>query len=53
MFVPEITTPGAFDHVFQGQSKKGGFDYVIHTASPVTFSVTDVKKDLIDPAVHG
>ncbi|KAG4025570.1 hypothetical protein MFRU_055g00430 [Monilinia fructicola] len=53
VFVPEITTPGAFDHVFKDQAKKGGFDYVIHTASPVTFSINDVKKDLIDPAVHG
>ncbi|APA13259.1 hypothetical protein sscle_10g080290 [Sclerotinia sclerotiorum 1980 UF-70] len=53
VFVPEITTPGAFDHVFKAQEEKGGFDYIIHTASPVTFSVKDVKKDLIDPAVHG
>ncbi|QSZ34419.1 hypothetical protein DSL72_006011 [Monilinia vaccinii-corymbosi] len=53
VFVPEIATPGAFDHVFKGQTKKGGFDYVIHTASPVTFSFKDVKKDLIDPAVLG
>ncbi|KAF7869930.1 hypothetical protein EAF04_004714 [Stromatinia cepivora] len=53
VFVPEITTPGAFDHVFKDQVKKGGFDYIIHTASPVTFSVKDVKKDLIDPAVRG
>ncbi|KAI9641702.1 hypothetical protein NHQ30_009558 [Ciborinia camelliae] len=53
VFVPEITTPGAFDHVFKDQAKEGGFDYVIHTASPVTFSAKDVKKDLIDPAVHG
>ncbi|ATZ55992.1 hypothetical protein BCIN_12g05340 [Botrytis cinerea B05.10] len=53
VFVPEITTPGAFDHVLRDQAEKGGFDYIIHTASPVTFSVEDVKKDLIDPAVHG
>ncbi|ESZ92585.1 hypothetical protein SBOR_7002 [Sclerotinia borealis F-4128] len=53
VFVPEITTPGAFDHVFKNQINRGGFDYVIHTASPVTFSVDDVKKDLIDPAIHG
>ncbi|KAF7872932.1 uncharacterized protein EAF02_009003 [Botrytis sinoallii] len=53
VFVPEITTPGAFDHVLKDQAKKGGFDYIIHTASPVTFAVKDVKKDLIDPAVHG
>ncbi|THV48494.1 hypothetical protein BGAL_0245g00170 [Botrytis galanthina] len=53
VFVPEITTPGAFDHVLKDQAQKGGFDYIIHTASPVTFAVKDVKKDLIDPAVHG
>lgn len=29
------------------------FDTVIHTASPFHFSVTDTKKDLLDPAING
>ena len=43
--------PGAFDNVFK--SEDIGFDYIIHTASPVNFAVNDVKKDLINPAIHG
>jgi nucleoside-diphosphate-sugar epimerase len=49
--VKDITPPGAFDEVFS--QEKNGFDYIIHTASPVNFSVTDFQKDLIDPAVQG
>ena len=49
--VEDITPPGAFDEVFK--QEKNGFDYIIHTASPVNFSVTDFQKDLIDPAVQG
>ena len=49
--VKDITPPGAFDEVFK--QEKNGFDYIIHTASPVNFSVTDFQKDLIDPAVQG
>lgn len=41
----------AFDEVFK--SEKIGFDYIIHTASPVNFAVNDVKKDLINPAIQG
>lgn len=50
VFVKDIATVGAFDDVFK---QENGFDYVIHTASPVNFSVTDFQKDLIDPAVQG
>lgn len=49
--VPDIVAENAFDHVFK--DAKTPFDYVIHTASPVSFSVTDFQKDLIDPAVKG
>jgi hypothetical protein len=35
------------------KADKAGFDYIIHTASPDAFSVNDVKKDLINPAIHG
>ena len=42
---------GVWDTVFQ--SEKDGFDYIIHTASPVNFKATDIQKELIDPAVQG
>ncbi|KAF7556165.1 hypothetical protein G7Z17_g1611 [Cylindrodendrum hubeiense] len=29
------------------------FEAVIHTASPFHFNVTDIKKDLLDPAING
>lgn len=51
VFVPEIAAEKAFDHVFK--DAKTPFDYIIHTASPVSFSVTDFQKDLIDPALKG
>ena len=48
--VSDINADGAFDDVFA--SAANGFDYIIYTASPVSFSVTDAQKDLIDPAVR-
>ena len=51
VYVADIAALGAFDDVFK--SEKVGFDYIIHTASPVSFNVQDVKRDLIDPAVKG
>jgi hypothetical protein len=51
VYVTDIAAPGAFDEVFKSETV--GFKYIIHTASPVNFAVNDVKKDLIDPAVHG
>jgi len=50
-FVPDVIAPGAFNELFKSQTP--GFSYIIHTASPVTFTVEDVKRDLIDPAVRG
>ena len=47
-FVPELTAPNAFDKLFDKP-----YDFIIHTASPVTFTVNDIQKDLIDPAVEG
>lgn len=49
--MPDLDAENAFDHVFK--DAKTPFDYIIHTASPVTFTVTDFQKDLIDPAVKG
>lgn len=49
--VADITADGAFDDFFR--QDKDGLDYIIHTASPMSFSVSDIQKDLIDPAVQG
>ncbi|CAG9951041.1 unnamed protein product [Clonostachys rosea f. rosea IK726] len=45
--VADITAPGAFMEAIVGA------DFVIHTASPFTFKVIDINKDLIQPAVEG
>jgi nucleoside-diphosphate-sugar epimerase len=50
-YVPDIAVEGAFDSAFK--SAKTPFTYVIHTSSPVNFSVKDFKRDLVDPAVQG
>ncbi|KAF8608364.1 NAD(P)-binding protein [Ceratobasidium sp. AG-I] len=47
--VADITTSGAFDEVFKSNS----FDSVLHTSSPFTYAVTDVKNDLLLPAIKG
>jgi nucleoside-diphosphate-sugar epimerase len=44
--VPDITTPGAFDEAVKGVS------YILHTASPVIFTLTTVD-DFFIPAVEG
>jgi hypothetical protein len=51
VFVQDMAKAGAFDSVFKQNTPR--FDYIIHTASPVNFSVTDLQRDLIDPAVQG
>lgn len=48
-YVPDIVAEDAFTEAF----KKNQFDYILHTASPVNFAVTDLQKELIDPAVQG
>ncbi|TAQ91533.1 hypothetical protein B7494_g154 [Chlorociboria aeruginascens] len=47
--VEDIAQEGAFDEAV----KIEGLEAVIHTASPFHFNITDIKKDLIDPAVIG
>ncbi|MCJ1439041.1 hypothetical protein MMC27_008431 [Xylographa pallens] len=51
VYVADVAQDGVFDDIFT--KAKQPFDYVIHTASPVSFSVTDFQRDLIDPAVQG
>ena len=50
-YAPDIVTPGAFREVFKKNHNR--FEYVIHTASPVNFAISDIQKELIDPAVAG
>jgi hypothetical protein len=47
--IADIGVADAYDEVF----KDGPFDYIIHNASPVDFTVTDFQRSMIDPAVKG
>lgn len=47
VLVPDIVADNAFDEAVVG------VDYVVHTASPFHFKVTDPVKDLLDPAIKG
>jgi hypothetical protein len=49
--VADVASKGVFDEVFSKAIDR--FDFVVHTASPVKFNVTDFQKELIDPAVQG
>ena len=48
--VEDIAKEGAFD---QAVISDPPFEKVIHTASPFHFNVTDVKTQLLDPAIVG
>ena len=48
--VEDIAQLNAFDKAVLSDPP---FETVIHTASPFHFSVTDTKKDLLDPAING
>lgn len=50
MIVEDIARDGAFAKAVVSDPP---FQAVIHTASPFHFQVTDVKKDLLDPAIKG
>lgn len=45
--VPDITAEGAYVEAIQGTN------FVIHSASPYTFKIKDIQKDLLDPAIQG
>ena len=51
--VPDITSPGAFDHAFENTDPP--FDAVIHTASPFAFGnvSSDIQAEFLDPAIKG
>lgn len=48
--VEDIAKEGAFDKAVVSDPP---FETVIHTASPFHFNVTDVQKELLDPAIIG
>ncbi|KAB8339018.1 hypothetical protein FH972_021957 [Carpinus fangiana] len=48
--VEDIAQPGAFDKAVISEPP---FEAVLHTASPFHFNVTDVQKQLLDPAIIG
>jgi len=48
--VPDIAQSDAFEKAVISDPP---FEAVLHTASPFHFNVTDVQKDLLDPAVIG
>ena len=48
--VEDVAQEGAFDKAVVSDPP---FEAVIHTASPFHFNVTDVQKELLDPAVIG
>ncbi|KAB5540305.1 hypothetical protein GE09DRAFT_970292 [Coniochaeta sp. 2T2.1] len=47
--VKDMAVEGTFDEVL----KSDVFEAVIHTASPFHFNITNVEKDLLDPAILG
>ncbi|CCE65975.1 hypothetical protein TPHA_0N01940 [Tetrapisispora phaffii CBS 4417] len=49
--VKDVADINAFDDVFKRRGSE--IKYVLHTASPFHFNVTDAEKDLLIPAVNG
>lgn len=49
--VPDFTSAEPFDAIFE--NAKVPFTHVIHTASPLDFTMKDIYKDMIEPAVKG
>ncbi|KAL9017038.1 MAG: hypothetical protein Q9185_005640 [Variospora sp. 1 TL-2023] len=50
VYVADIAQEGAFDEAVKSDPP---FEWVIHTASPFHFNITDAQKDLLDPAIIG
>lgn len=49
VYIPDITREGAYDETFA----TADFDYIIHNASPLNFSATDIHEEIIRPAIEG
>ncbi|KAI3547064.1 dihydroflavonol-4-reductase [Colletotrichum filicis] len=50
VIVPDVAKSDAFTDAVKSDPP---FEAVIHTASPFHFNVTDIKADLLDPAING
>lgn len=50
VYVADIAQEGAFDEAVISDPP---FEWVLHTASPFHYNVTDTKKDFLDPAIIG
>ncbi|KAE8146042.1 NAD(P)-binding protein [Aspergillus avenaceus] len=50
VIVKDVAEEGAFDDAVKSNPP---FDYVLHTASPFHYNVTDPVKDFLDPAIKG
>ncbi|KAL4888966.1 NAD(P)-binding protein [Aspergillus ambiguus] len=50
VIVKDVAAEGAFDEAVKSNPP---FDYVLHTASPFHFNVSDPVKDFLDPAIKG
>lgn len=50
VIVRDIAQEGAFDEAVKSNPP---FEAVLHTASPFHFKITDIQKELLDPAVIG
>ncbi|KAJ5938589.1 hypothetical protein N7466_001723 [Penicillium verhagenii] len=50
VIVKDVAEDGAFDEAVKSNPP---FDYVLHTASPFHFNISDPVKDFLDPAIKG
>ena len=50
VYVADIAQERAFDEAVKSNPP---FEWVFHTASPVSINATDTQKDLLDPAIIG
>jgi nucleoside-diphosphate-sugar epimerase len=50
IIVPDFLSTGAFEECFKSDAP---FDVVMHTASPFRYSITDIQRELLDPAIIG
>lgn len=49
--IADFTSAKPFDNLFQSATRS--FNYVIHTASPMRFQVSDIRKEMVEPAELG
>ncbi|KAJ5725567.1 uncharacterized protein N7483_006924 [Penicillium malachiteum] len=50
IIVKDVAQDGAFDEAVKSTPP---FDYVLHTASPFHYNISDPVKDFLDPAIKG